>query len=109
MLFSQSSQHLQNVLTAEAPDFCVSSDLYRLYDAANDYRISFFQRVSSDSIALVNKFPMDSDVSHRVSDVLMLRVAEGYLNMAEACAMLGDAGANTYLNALRRMLSLIHI
>ena len=103
VLFSQSSQHLQNVLTAEAPDFCVSSDLYRLYDAANDYRISFFQRVSSDSIALVNKFPMDSDVSHRVSDVLMLRVAEGYLNMAEACAMLGDAGANTYLNALRRM------
>ena len=55
VLFSQSSQHLQNVLTAEAPDF------------------------------------------------LMLRVAEGYLNMAEACAMLGDAGANTYLNALRRM------
>ena len=103
VLFSQSSQHLQNVLTAEAPDFCVSSDLYRLYDAANDYRISFFQRVSSDSIALVNKFPMDSDVNHRVSDVLMLRVAEGYLNMAEACAMLGDAGANTYLNALRRM------
>lgn len=46
---------------------------------------------------------MDSDVNHRVSDVLMLRVAEGYLNMAEACAMLGDAGANTYLNALRRM------
>lgn len=103
VLFSQSSQHLQNVLTAEAPDFCVSSDLYNLYDAENDYRIGFFRRVSSDSIALINKFPMESNVQHRVSDVLMLRVAEGYLNMAEACAMLGDAAGNTYLNALRQM------
>ena len=31
-----------------------------------------------------------------------MRVAEGYLNMAEACAMLDDADANVWLNNLRR-------
>ncbi len=102
VLFSQSSQHIQNVLTAVAPDYCVSSDLYRLYDQEHDFRSSFFRIVSSDSIALVNKFPMEENTSYRVSDALMLRVAEGYLNMAEACAMLDDATANTYLNALRK-------
>lgn len=100
ILFSQGSQHLQNILTAAAPDYCVTSELYNLY-ADNDYRKSFFLQI--DSIALVNKFEMDAaDVlSQRVSDIMPLRVAEGYLNMAEACAMLNDPEANTYLNALR--------
>lgn len=40
-------------------------------------------------------------LSQRVSDIMTLRVAEGYLNMAEACAMLDDPEANTYLNTLR--------
>ena len=37
-----------------------------------------------------------------VSDIFTLRTAEGYLNAAEACAMLGDAGAASgWLNRLR--------
>lgn len=100
ILFSQGSQHLQNVLTANAPDFCVTAELYNLYDD-NDYRKSFFQ--VRDSIALINKYEMDGEdvLSQRVSDIMTLRVAEGYLNMAEACAMLDDPEANTYLNTLR--------
>ena len=103
ILFSQGSQHLQNVLTAIAPDFCVSSDLYNLYEEG-DHRASFFQMRSSDSLALVNKYEMDGAevLNERVTDIMPLRVAEGYLNMAEACAMLNDPEANTYLNALRR-------
>ena len=103
ILFSQGSQHLQNVLTAIAPDFCVSADLYNLYEEG-DHRASFFQLRSSDSLALVNKYEMDGEevLNERVSDIMPLRVAEGYLNMAEACAMLNDPEANTYLNALRR-------
>ena len=103
ILFSQGSQHLQNVLTAIAPDFCVSSDLYNLYEEG-DHRASFFQMRSSDSLALVNKYEMDGEevLNERVTDIMPLRVAEGYLNMAEACAMLNDPEANTYLNALRR-------
>ena len=101
VLFSQSPQHLQNIFTAVAPDFCVSSDLYNLYEEG-DNRSSFFQLISSDSIALVNKLDMEENQDHRVSDALTLRTAEGYLNMAEACAMLDDPEANTYLNTLRR-------
>ena len=96
ILFSQGSQHLQNVLTANAPDFCVTAELYNLYDD-NDYRKSFFQ--VRDSIALINKYEMDGEniLSQRVSDIMTLRVAEGYLNMAEACAMLDDPEANEEL------------
>lgn len=103
ILFSQGSQHLQNIMDAIAPDYCVSSELYGLY-GADDFRGSYFQIRSSDSISLVNKYIMDNDgaVTDRVSDVYLLRVAEGYLNMAEACAMLDDAEANVYLNTLRR-------
>lgn len=103
ILFSQGTQHLQNVLTALAPDFCVSSDLYNLYEEG-DYRASFFQLRTTDSLALVNKYEMNGEevINARVSDIMPLRVAEGYLNMAEACAMLNDPEANTYLNALRR-------
>ena len=42
--------------------------------------------------------------THRsyVSDIFTLRTAEGYLNVAEACAMQGDAeGASDWLNQLR--------
>ena len=88
-------------MTGTALDFCVSHDLYSLYDD-NDMRRFFFSTAATDSIALSYKFITGSQRS-KVSDVLMLRNAEAYLNIAEACAMLGDASANTYLNALRSM------
>lgn len=104
VIFSQGSLFTQVNLTGYAPDFCVSADLYSLYDKEHDYRTLFFeQNPSTDSIALVGKYYIGSHRS-RVSDVLMLRNAEAYLNMAEACAMMGgqEGLANQYLNALRR-------
>lgn len=102
ILFSQGSQTMQAVLKGFAGDFCVSEDLYNLYDEDKDKRASIFFQLTSDSIALKNKFKMGEYQSH-TSDVLMLRATEGYLNMAEACAMLDDADANYWLNAVRRL------
>ncbi len=102
ILFSQSSLTLQNVLTADAGDFCVSRELYDLYDSTVDRRAIVFFKHRGDSIAMNAKFKRGDHQSH-VSDVLMLRSAEAYLNMAEACAMLGDVDANNWLNALRKM------
>lgn len=104
VIFSQGSLFSQIIMTGYAPDYCVSEDLYSLYDTENDYRTLFFERnTSTDSIALVGKYSTGPHRS-RVSDVLMLRNAEAYLNMAEACAMMGgqEGLANQYLNALRR-------
>lgn len=101
IIFSQGSLFSQLIMTGTALDFCVSHDLYSLYDD-NDMRRFFFSTAATDSIALSYKFITGSQRS-KVSDVLMLRNAEAYLNIAEACAMLGDASANTYLNALRSM------
>lgn len=103
LIFSQASLFSQIIMTAYAPDFCVSQDLYNLYEE-EDCRRSFFTRNGqTDSLALSYKYYTGNHQS-RVSDVLMLRNAEAYLNMAEACAMMGnqDALANQYLNSLRR-------
>lgn len=102
IIFSQSSQTLVKVLTAEGGDFCVSRDLYHLYDK-NDYRKSIFfkENFLTDSIALNRKYT-DKERGANPSDGFTLRVAEGYLNMAEACAMLDDADANVWLNRLRQ-------
>lgn len=104
IIFSQNSLFLQIVLLGEAPAICVSEDLLAQYTNPNDCRRDFFARnATTDSIALVGKYAMGSYQS-RVSDVMMFRNAEAYLNIAEACAMMGgqDALANQYLNTLRR-------
>ena len=104
IIFSQSSLFGHLVLNGEAPAICVSEDLYSQFSDPNDHRRDFFVRnESTDSLMLVGKYAMGSYRS-RISDVLMLRNAEAYLNMAEACAMMsGQEGlANQYLNALRR-------
>ena len=78
------------------------NDLYKLYDE-NDYRqtIYFTRSTQSDSLGLNRKYQMGKHRSY-VSDIFTLRTAEGYLNAAEACAMLGDAGAASgWLNRLR--------
>ena len=102
IIFSQSSQTLVNVLTAEGGDFCVSRNLYNLYDD-KDYRkeLYFKKNVSTDSIALNRKYSKKEGEA-APSDGFTLRVAEAYLNMAEACAMLDDAEACDWLNQLRR-------
>ena len=102
IIFSQSSQTLVNVLTAEGGDFCVSRNLYNLYDD-KDYRkeLYFKKNVSTDSIELNRKYSKKEGEA-APSDGFTLRVAEAYLNMAEACAMLDDAEACDWLNQLRR-------
>lgn len=102
ILFSQGSLTTQKVLRADPGDFCVTRELYDLYDPDSDKRATVFFRQQGDSIALNMKYER-GDVQSRVSDILMLRNAETYLNMAEACAMLGDAEANEWLNKLRKM------
>lgn len=103
ILFSQGALSLASDFSGAGGDFCVSKDLYNLYDTT-DYRkeIYFGKSVSSDSVSLNRKYKMGLQRS-RVSDVFTLRTAEGYLNAAEACAMQGDAtGASDWLNQLRR-------
>jgi len=104
LLFSQGSLSLaNNYFSGEGGDFCISRDLYDLYDNT-DYRQSiYFKRsTQTDSLGLNRKYKMGLLRSH-VSDVFTLRTAEGYLNAAEACAMQGNAqGASDWLNQLRR-------
>ena len=93
---------MQCDFTGVGGDFCISNDLYKLYDE-NDYRkgIYFVRSTQSDSLGLNRKYEMGKHRSY-VSDIFTLRTAEGYLNVAEACAMQGDAeGASDWLNQLR--------
>ena len=102
LLFSQGSLSLENDFTGAGGDFCISQDLFQLYDTM-DYRrdVYFGRSVQSDSIGLNRKYKMGEHRSS-VSDLFTLRTAEGYLNAAEACAMQGDAqGASDWLNQLR--------
>lgn len=102
LLFSQGTLNLQCDFTGIGGDFCVSNDLYKLYNE-NDYRkeIYFVRSTQSDSLGLNRKYQMGKHRSY-VSDIFTLRTAEGYLNAAEACAMQGDAeGASDWLNQLR--------
>ena len=108
VLFSQGPNNLssENLFTARPGDFCVSRELYDLYDE-NDRRKSCFfgTHALSDSITLQNKFERGSIVSH-ISDVFTLRASEAYLNKAEACAMQKSQDKETeackLLNALRK-------
>ena len=103
ILFSQGSLYSQISFTGYAPDFCVSRDLYDLYTDDDVRKTCFALNERTDSVALVYKYQRGSYQS-TISDIFMIRSAEAYLNMAEACAMMGnqDALANQYLNALRR-------
>lgn len=105
VIFSQGSNYLSsnNIMTGAPGDFCVARELYDLYDAENDRRVPVFftTHYSTDSVGLANKYN-HSTTRERVSDVFTLRVAEAYLNYAEACAMQGKSGeACDALNELR--------
>lgn len=105
VIFSQGVLNLQKAFTAKGGNMCVSDDLCEQYDTLKDYRykIYFAPQFETRKMALNRKYETGDDAS-RVSDLFMLRTAEGYLNMAEACAMLRDAGeASKWLNDLRRM------
>jgi hypothetical protein len=102
VIFSQGHLNLQNVLTGYSDDFCVSNDLYNLFDDDDSRKSRYFQKHPiTDSIELNGKYIRGIHRSY-VSDLFMLRNAEGYLNLAEAAAMNGNISiANKALNDLR--------
>ena len=57
LLFSQGRLNLQCDFTGVGGDFCISNDLYKLYDE-NDYRkgIYFVRSTQSDSLGLNRKY-----------------------------------------------------
>ena len=103
LIFSQGSNNLAptGIFTGMAGDFCVTRELRDLYDENDRRGNCFFGISSNDSISLAYKYQRGT-LRSRVSDVFTLRMAEAYLNKAEACAMSGkDAEALEALNALR--------
>ena len=102
IIFTQGAQNLKKGITGTGGEFCVSSDLYGLYDDADYRKVTYFTTLK-DSVGLDYKYDTGENPSY-LGDVFMLRTAEAYLNAAEAYAMLDDAGkAAAYLNALRTM------
>lgn len=101
VLFSQGSMNFYNSLTAASGDFAVSDSLYNLYDPKNDFRRYFFG-INSNTFARSLQWKYDTIPVPHVSDIYTLRIAEGYLNLAEAYAMLDNTDeANRYLRTLR--------
>ncbi len=104
ILFSQGCNNLsrEELFTGRPGDFCVTHELRDLYSDKDLRAECFFgKNFVSDSITLTNKYERGAIVSH-ISDCFLLRTAEAYLNVAEACAMQGkDADACGYLNKLR--------
>ena len=100
IIFTQGAQNLKHGVMGIGGEFCVSSNLYDLYDTT-DYRKVVYFTASRDSIGLDYKYDTGDEPSY-LGDIFMLRTAEAYLNVAEAYAMLDDASnTSTYLNNLR--------
>lgn len=102
ILFSQGALNIQTAFSAEPGDFCISADLYNSY-LDTDYRKRiFFKKINqSDSVSLNRKYRQELHRS-AYSDLFMLRSVEAYLNIAEACAMLGEnTEASNWLNKLK--------
>lgn len=111
MIFSQGGNRLTPNRSASLAasvygnpsEYCVTRDLYSLYDEDDVRRESYFGRNSqSDSISLM-KYEREVKLND-VSDALAMRLSEAYLNYAEACAMQTgkEQQANEALNTLRR-------
>lgn len=101
VLFSQGSMNFYNGMTGNRGDFAVSDSLVQLYDQENDYRRYFFGKNQSTSANSL-QWKYDTIAVPHVSDIYTLRIAEGYLNLAEAYAMEDNfQGANQYLRLLR--------
>ena len=104
ILFSQGSLNVQNyTMGAKLGGFCISQDLYSLYDDADYRKTKYFAlNEATDSIALSTKYQQGSTIQSYVSDIYLLRSSEAYLNMAEACAESGkEDKALQWLNRFR--------
>ena len=100
VLFSQGSMNYYNGLTGSRGDFAVSEELVQLYDSNDHRRYFFVKNEETSAYALKNKF--DNIAIPHVSNNFSLRIAEAYLNLAEAYAMMDETeNANYYLRSLR--------
>lgn len=107
VIFSQGPNYLATpqIFTAMLGDFCVTKDLFDLYDENDKRKSCFFANAQAgDSIALGSKYERTANIRPHVSDVFTLRVSEAYLNKAEACSMQSgkEEDACTALNTLRK-------
>lgn len=109
IIFSQGANYvaprnLRVSLTAAPAEFCVTRDLYDLFDDTDTRKTAFFAVNSdNDSIQLTNKYERGLELNH-ISDGWMIRLSEAYLNHAEACTMLGkQTKAIKSYNELRQM------
>lgn len=100
VLFSQGSMNYYNGMTGSRGDFAVSDSLVQLYDPNDNRRFFFVKNTETSANAL--KFKFDTIAIPHVSNNFSLRIAEGYLNLAEAYAMMDQTeDANYYLRTLR--------
>lgn len=110
MLFSMGGSLIYVHLASSAPvgRFQVSKELYDLYAKEDLRKAIFFAREKSKDVVegyYVHPIKQNPDGPYRsdVSEIFALRVAEAYLNKAEAAAMMGkEAEALDALNALLR-------
>lgn len=102
VIFSQGNLNLQYVMSAFSDDFCVSNDLYSLFDEEDSRKNIYFAiHEQTDSVMLHNKYIRGVHRSY-ISDQFMLRNVEGYLNLAESAAMLNNLDeASKALNTIR--------
>lgn len=114
VIFSQGSNNLSStyVFTGRPGDYCVSKNLYDLYDDKDRRKSCFFGTYNNDSLSMVHcdsimlkgKYERGNSLRAHVSDCFTLRVSEAYLNRMEALAMMGgehEAEANDLLNKFR--------
>lgn len=114
VIFSQGSNNLSStyVFTGRPGDYCVSKDLYDLYDDKDRRKSCFFGTYNNDSLSMVHcdsimlkgKYERGNSLRAHVSDCFTLRVSEAYLNRMEALAVMGgehEAEANDLLNKFR--------
>lgn len=108
ILFSQGSNYIapqdkSTSVTGAPGDFCVTRDLYDLYQDDDVRKQVLFSRNGiSDSISLANKYERVTGENH-ISDGFLIRASEAYLNLAEAQAMQGKTSeANATLATLQR-------
>lgn len=111
VIFSQGSNFISStsIFTGQSGDYCVTNDLYSLYEKNDKRKEVFFEYhrqnngEPADSLGLNRKYHRENDYRAHVSDVYTLRVSEAYLNKAEACAMQNKEGeACNAFNALRK-------
>lgn len=107
VIFSQGANYIaardETTSFSGAPgDLCVARELYDLYTDDDARKAKFFSINSlSDSVRLTNKYERGLEINH-ISDGMMLRVSEAYLNYAEALAMQNKADeANATLHKIR--------